>query len=383
MTQRWSFSSTRWLLSSGALWVFSCAVYDVPETLGTAGSSGKAGMSASGGTMGAAGDPDIGGKPPVAGSTSEGGVVSEAGKSPTGGSAGSESMGATNAGGAGGDPSASGSGGEGGSGGEVPPPPDECPDDPSKTAPGQCGCGVPETPTATVADCHSVVKKLTHRYDFEGTGTALKDRVGTADGVLRGTTLSKLDGKGVALLGGGTSGAYVDLPNKLISPLAAVTLECWVTWGGGGDWQRLFDFGDTTHSSPENNPQYGKTFLFVTARSASGHVAAGYSLNGYENQLLVEGSAALSVSMNHVALSASTTADLIKLYVNGVKVGQAAWTGTLSGINDVNSWLGRSQFDSDAELSGVFHEFRIYGSALTDAEVAASYRGGPDPVFLK
>jgi hypothetical protein len=375
MTQRRHVPRARWLMTASALSVFSCMVYELPSTGGGAGAGGGG---ASGKPTGGDAGMSSGAKSPVAGSANEGGSASEAGKSPTGGSAaGNQSTGGTSAGGAAGEPSSSG-----GEGGESSPP-DACPDDPNKLQPGTCGCGVPDVATATVADCQSLVKKLTHRYDFEGSGSALEDRVGSADGVLRGATLSKLDGRGVALLGGGTSGAYVDLPNKLVSPLTAVTLECWVTWGGGGDWQRLFDFGDSTHATPENNPQYGKTFLFVTARSADGHVAAGYSLAGYENQLLVEGSAALSVSMNHVALTASTTGDAIKLYVDGVKAGEEAWTGTLSGLNDVNSWLGRSQFDSDAELSGVFHEFRIYNAALTDAEVVASFRGGPDPVFLQ
>ena len=34
------------------------------------------------------------------------------------------------------------------------------------------------------------------------------------------------------------------------------------------------------------------------------------------------------------------------------------------------------------EWSGTFHDFRIYNKALTPAQIAASFKGGPDPAFL-
>ena len=158
--------------------------------------------------------------------------------------------------------------------------PDECPDDPNKLTPGQCGCGVPEVSTPTLADCHVLKSKLIHRYDFEGSGTPVKDRIGTANGSVMGATQTLLDGHGVVLLGGGNAGAYVDLPNGLVSSLKDATLEAWVTWGGGNAWQRIFDFGDTTNATPENNPGQGKTYLFLTPKSGDGVVVGGYSLSG-------------------------------------------------------------------------------------------------------
>jgi len=48
----------------------------------------------------------------------------------------------------------------------------------------------------------------------------------------------------------------------------------------------------------------------------------------------------------------------------------------------VNVWLGRSQYVNDPAFSGTFYEFRIYDDALTAQQIAISYVGGPDPVFL-
>ncbi len=263
--------------------------------------------------------------------------------------------------------------------------PDACPDDPDKTAPGVCGCGIPDAPTATMTDCKTLKAKLAHRYDFEGTGTSVKDRIGTAHGsIARSATLSKLDGKGVVLLGGGSGGPYVDLPNGLLSTLSNATLEAWVTWGGGNSWQRIFDFGDSTYVPPENNPENGKTYLYLTPKNYSGVLQGGFSIDGNSagQETAVVGAAPLALELAHVALVADDKGDALRVYVNGAKVAQQAWTGKLSSINDVNVWLGRSQYGGDDELSAVFHEFRVYGAALTDADIATSYAGGPDPDFL-
>jgi len=270
-----------------------------------------------------------------------------------------------------------------GQGGEAPLPPDLCPSDPLKTAPGTCGCGIPEASTASVADCATIKKKLVHRYDFEGSGTQVLDRVGTSHGALRGASLSKLDGKGVVLLGGGSNGSYVDLPNGLASALKDATFEAWVTWGGGAAWQRIFDFGDTSNATPENNPALGKTYLCLTPLSASGVTRFAFSLNANGAEQGANAAAPLPQSLTQVVAVADDTADLLRLYIDGKKVGSVAWTGSLSSINDVNVWLGRSQYDSDPELSGVYHEFRVYNAALTDAEVVATFRSGTDPAYLR
>lgn len=354
----------------------ACSVYDAPAAADPPEDAGGGGAESSGGSAGStdAGGVSAGKAGAIAGggvgATTTTGGEAHGGVSPTGGAPDPNS---------GGDPNV-GVGGEGG----APPEVDHCPDDPDKLEPGACGCGVPDVATPTRSDCQTLKKKLAHRYDFEGSGTTVTDRVGTAHGSVKGATLSKLDGKGVVLLGGGTTGPYVDLPNKLLSSLTSATLEAWVTWGGGNAWQRIFDFGDSTHSSPENNPAFGKTYLMLTAKSGSGFAAIGFSLVGNANgeEQVTAATSPLPTTLAHVAVVADDTANALVLYVNGAKVKSSAWTDKLSSINDVNCWLGRSQYDSDPELNGVLHEFRIYGSALTDADVATSYSAGPDPAFL-
>jgi len=329
----------------------ACSTYDelapLPPDLPIESLSGSAGAGTPGGSS-----TTSGGAPAASGSSSSlGGAAS-----------GSGSGGVEPGSGSGGTESGSGSGGAAAGG-------------------GQGGM-----PTAC-ADCAALKSALVHRYDFEGTGTAVKDRVGNAHGTVQGATLSVVNGKGAVVLSGGATGPYVDLPNGLLSSLANATLEAWVTWGGGKAWQRIFDFGDSTDPMPENNPAGGKSYLFLTPTTDAGSGAVmrvAYSLNGGldANETRVSGTVALPQTLAQVAVVVDTKSKELRLYLNGVSVGSQTFTGALADVHDVNAWLGRSQYDADPELTGTFHDFRVYGAALSASQIAASFAGGPDPAFL-
>lgn len=293
---------------------------------------------------------------------------------------GGTSSGGTDSAGSTGTPS-SGAAGQGGSSG------DSCPDDPLKTAPGACGCGLPDTDSAEGASCVGLKSALLHRYDFEGEGTVVMDRVGERHGSVQGGgALSKVAGKGVVELSGGTAGPYVDLPNRLVSPLTSATLEVWLTWGGGDSWQRIFDFGDSS-AAAEDTPADGKTYLFVTPTTDStsaGTLRGVFSLEGgaAAAETRVSGTAALPQELAQVVLVVNKEAGQLELYMDGKSVGQQPFTGSLASLNDVNCWLGRSQFEADPELTGTLHDFRVYGAALSPAQVATSFAAGADPSFL-
>jgi len=262
---------------------------------------------------------------------------------------------------------------------------DACPSDPAKTAPGLCGCGFPDTDTQTLASCKGLKTALVHRYDFEGTGTAVLDRVGKAPGVVKGgAMLSQENGKGVLTLTGGAQASYVDLPNGIVSVLKSATFEAWVAWAGGEAWQRIFDFGDTTASMPEDNPANGKTYLFVTPLVPNGGLRAVYSTNGIASgaEIRVDAAAALPQTLKQVVVVVDSAGAELRVYVDGASVGKAAFSGSLSAINDVNVWLGRSQYSTDPAFAGTFHDFRIYNVALSPQQIATSFAGGPDAAFL-
>jgi hypothetical protein len=336
----------------------------------TTGGSSKGGGTATGGV---AGGGTSSGASSTGGNT---GGASKGGTSSTGGSAGGASTGgatkggSASTGGSGGTTGGGGSGGNGGSSGS-----DACPNDPNKTAPGVCGCGIPEQDSGTSAGCLGLRTALVHRYNFSGSGNTVSDSIGTAHGTSVNATVSG----GTIVLASSSPDQYVDLPNGILSSLVDATLEIWVTWGGGANWQRLFDLGNS--SGGEGVRQNGVSFLFFTPKGATGNWRTALRTNGPE--VGIDGSAPVpSGAKTHCAVVVNDTSDQILVYINGTVAGSVAFTGHLSGISDVNNWLGRSQFSSDPGFAGTLHEFRIYNAPLSAAQIQLTEQTGESPSFF-
>lgn len=282
---------------------------------------------------------------------------------------------------------------------------DACPDDPLKIAPGACGCGKPETDSdgdltpdctdecpmmkaktkagcgcdATSADetaCQALIAGLAHRYTFKGTGSKLTDSKGTADGTAVGVTLA--DNGNLEL---GTGDQYGDLPNGLISKQTNATIEAWVTWEGGAVWQRIVDLGDDT-SMVENNRSTGRSYVFLAPRG-NGNFVRGVFRKAGSPEVIIDAMPSLTAGdPSQVALVLDDDNDTMTLYVNGAAAGNMPLTDHLSDINDINNWLGRSQFATDPNFVGSMQEFRVYNVALSAAQLALSYSKGADATIF-
>jgi len=243
---------------------------------------------------------------------------------------------------------------------------DECPDDPEKTAPGTCGCGTPED------ECGTLASSLVHRYSFDGTGTTVTDSVGNANGTLSGGTQS---GGRVTLTGSG----YVTLPAGLISGLGSVTLEVWYSWAGGEAWQRIFDFGISDAGAGAQGA--GESYVFLTPQGvdAAGFLRAAFSpAQGPTNEVFIDAAATPSVGGTAYAAVVVVGGASISLYADGEFETSAPVSSPLSAIDDSSNWLGRSLFSADPGFNGSIDEFRIYDEAFGSTQVQASFSGGPD-----
>jgi hypothetical protein len=254
----------------------------------------------------------------------------------------------------------------------------------------QCGNGVVEAGepcdggTLCSADCRRLLpESLLHRYRFvveDNLPTIAFDSVGEADGNIMGTSL---DGSGDLALAGGTSNQYVDLPNGLISTLPPnATFEAWVTWSNAlrVDHERIFDFGTSGLGEDKQGGSRSKPFFYLTpslVADATPRVA--FSSDGETQDGITGRVGSFPVGiMTHVAVVFSDIGNFMSLYINGALVGSITQYNSLSILDDNNNWLGHSQFFSDAEFGGLFHEFRIYGAALSADEIAVSFELGPD-----
>jgi hypothetical protein len=300
-------------------------------------------------------------------STPNGGAPIVPGPSTGGSSSGGSAMAGGGAGGA-----SAGTGGGGGSGGGDPS--DMCPDDPNKTEPGKCGCGAPDIDSVNGAGCAALQAAIIHRWSFEGNAN---DSVGTASGTLMGgATIAG----GALTLAGGTSGQYLDLPNGLVSKLTNATLEAWVTWTGssGGMWQRVFDFGSSTMA--EGQAGDGNKYLFLS----TSNFRACYTSAMPPSEVFADSPGGFPTSgVAHVAVVVNDAANTLNLYLDGNSVGGTALDLPLSAINDVNNWLGRSQFAADEYFAGTISEFRIYDAALTGPQLKTSFKMGESTMYLE
>lgn len=237
------------------------------------------------------------------------------------------------------------------------------------------------------------------RYSFNGTGSAaiadgaaLTDSISGANAVLRGAGAAyTAAGNGVDLPGGSSATqAYIDLPNGVVTGtygggtrFTSATYETWVTVQTTQNWSRIFDFG-TTSAGEVTGP--GGTFssggstenILLTANQGTTldqHLAR--TGNGIDTSRDTPGTMVLN-SQIHFVLVYDASDQNWRWYRNGVLMQVLPDTNGLSQMNDVNNWLGRSNYSSDSNTDGAYNEFRIYDYALTEAQIRGNTATGPD-----
>ena len=243
-----------------------------------------------------------------------------------------------------------------------------------------------------------------HRYSFgnpaagDATDAVISDSVGGANGVVLGEG-SSFDGNKLSLDGGGSDfAAYVDLPNGLISALTDVTIESWVTIEGVHNWARVFDFGSTSPGGEDgelDDVGGGGEGLDYFLLSASRGTESNLHRVEIRNEDPAGGGATtIDFSDNRdlpkealytvVYDSDGSPAEgpLVSVYVDGEKVTEGTTNIALSDINDVNNWLGRSNWTNDSNLEGSYDEFRIYDYALTENQVLGNFEAGAESVNI-
>jgi concanavalin A-like lectin/glucanase superfamily protein len=208
-------------------------------------------------------------------------------------------------------------------------------------------------------------------YPFDETsGTTSADATGNGHTAnMNGATFAAGLVGNAATLGGGNT-QYVSLPSGIVAGLTAFSISTWVKVAAGPDagptqWSRIFDFGTGMTTYMFLTPNNGTTGTLRFAITTAG--------NGMEQQL--DNAAALRTgSWQHVAIALSGTTGT--LYLNGTQVAQSA-AMTLNPMSlgaTTQNWIGRSAFAVDPYLNGQVDNFRIYGRALTAAEVMLLFR---------
>jgi len=232
------------------------------------------------------------------------------------------------------------------------------------------------------AEAGAVGVGLVHRYSFDASpdGVEVVDSVRGRNGALVGAVYGEGEAAGTVLLAGKDSNQYVNLPNHLLDGLRDATFEAWVTWAGGGAWQRIFDFGDDDTGVDGSRNGLPRSYVFLAfiprPRFAFQQPPAQSS-----ETVMTGGAQFPTGSSTQVAVVINETEQLASLFVDGAEATSTRFTGSLSDVYDVNNWLGRSQYLADPSFEGSFSEFRIYARALSASELARSFDAGPDALL--
>lgn len=240
--------------------------------------------------------------------------------------------------------------------------------------------------------------QLIHRYSFnnpagDASGATLTDSVGGADGMVLGAG-AVFTGTGLDLPGGSSATqAYGDLPNGLISSQTAVTIEGWITIDSTDqNWARVFDFG-SSNLLEVNGPGGGGTgtdyFLLSASRGLNynqqrveirNEDPAGGGIATFDSDVptLPGDSFHFAVTWEDTGVGTSR----VNYWRDGVRLTtDATVNSNLGDLNDVNNWLGRSNWTGDANTNATYDEFRIYDIALNEQQVTSSMNAGPDTVI--
>ena len=202
-----------------------------------------------------------------------------------------------------------------------------------------------------------------------------------------------------------TISSYLDLPNGIISSRPSMTVEAWITPLSSKNWQRVFDFGNSSitygtnaaageivdgAAAPGGYVANDNLFLSVNNAGTFGsHRLAAKLDGGAETGVNTDYSSVTSANTQyHFVMTvkdgggaSGATGCLVKWYRNGTLGGTVDLPYRLTDMQDVNNWIGRSMWGADNNSNMSIDELRLYDRAISIAEVNSSRTAGPNPTF--
>ena len=175
---------------------------------------------------------------------------------------------------------------------------------------------------------------------------------------------------------------YVDLPNGLLSSKTSATILVWTTAVDGPAYWRILDFGINSEGEDPDPELSAVGTTYVALTTETGLDPSGMALFIGHGGASAEDRAVTDLRFDDEPVTLGVVLDgeaaLAHLYVNGALAASTTLTAPLAEIDDVNNWLGRSQYAADPNYPGTYTELRVYDRALSACEVAALTELGPD-----
>lgn len=234
-----------------------------------------------------------------------------------------------------------------------------------------------------------------HRFSFNAPpapapdGTKVPDLIGGLSATVRGANAA-FTGQAVQLPGGSSATeAYLDFPNGLISSWENVTIEFWETQSGPQVWSRILSIG-TNKVGEIHGP--GGDFTGSETLTLFGNVGA-MQINRFARSYgtLANGGPDRDPASYpdseygvefHQVITYDKRLEEWHWYRNGLLMEVIPDREGPSTIDDVNVWIGRSEFSADNNFRGLVNEVRIYNHALDESEIQGNFLAGPEKMEL-
>jgi len=233
-----------------------------------------------------------------------------------------------------------------------------------------------------------------HRWSFNNAagaaadGATIADSIGGMEATVRGSNAT-FTGTEITVPGGvaANNPAYVDLPNGLISANERISIELWATQTTNKTWSRIMSFGTTTIGEVSNpggsfNGAEALVFYGNQDNNATNRLqrTGGTISNGADSRNS-DASVVLGTQFHYVIVFDPDFAEW-RIYRNGYLMETLPETQGPKSIEDVNNWLGRSEFANDQYFNGNFNELRLYNYTLSEAQIRGNTVAGPDTLNI-
>lgn len=154
----------------------------------------------------------------------------------------------------------------------------------------------------------------------------------------------------------------VTLPQNIATG-SAFTFAAWIYWDGGANWQRIFDFGNSsTH------------YMFLTPRSTSGTMR--FAIRNGGSEQYIETPTPPANEWHHVAVTLS--AGTARIFLDGAIAASATgWSASPASFSPRMNFLGESQFTADPLFRGKMDEVLITDYAIGAAQMVTLLSNTP------
>ena len=249
---------------------------------------------------------------------------------------------------------------------------------------------VPQTVTVAETPERLATSNLVHRWSFNGD---LADSVGKQTATLAGTNAdsSHMDFDSCTIHGGAKGVRYISLGSDILPKDGrGATLEIWATQLAAKSYSRVFEIGENSswtmsmawstgvninqdrigisHGSWDANTEYA---LYDVAKTAPYTIGVQYHIAWVFNPPAADGDGWTITVYKHDAVTGA-------LLARHDYTPPAGWT--LPAARQNNCWLGHSTY-GDNDAAAAYDEVRVWNKPLTEEELAASVRLGPDTDF--